>query len=203
VNNEISNIALIILAAGNSSRLGKPKQLVVFNGETLLERIAREALESVCSPIIVVTGNDSETFRQRLKSYRLQIVENEHWQQGMGSSISLGIERLIETKADLDGVVLCVCDQPFVTAETINNLVRVFQEQKSKIIASEYGDVLGVPALFDKSLFTELADLDGKTGAKKIIEKYRGETFALDFPEGEIDVDTKEDLEKLRKYSQS
>lgn len=203
MNDEIPNIALIILAAGNSSRLGKPKQLIVFYGETLLERIIREALESVCSPIVVVTGNDSETFRQHLKGYNVQIVENKNWEQGMGSSISFGIERLIETKNDLDGVVLCVCDQPFVTADTVNNLVKVFQKQNSKIIASEYGDALGVPALFDKSLFAELADLQGKVGAKKIIEKYRGETFAVGFPEGEIDVDTEEDLEKLHKYSQS
>lgn len=76
----------------------------------------------------------------------------------------------------------------------------IFQERKGKIIASSYGETLGVPALFDKELFKELSELRGKNGAKNVIEKYRNETFAVDFPEGEIDVDTEQDLEKLRSY---
>lgn len=197
MNNQIPNIALIILAAGNSSRLGKAKQLVVFKGETLLARIVRESLGSVCAPVVVVTGKDSEKFHQYLNDFAVQIAENIDWQQGMGTSISVGINKLVEIDRDFNGVVLCVCDQPFVTAETINNLVKIFQEKKGKIIASAYGNALGVPALFDKSLFTELATLQGKSGAKKIIEKYRGETFAVDFPGGEIDIDTEDDLRKL------
>lgn len=196
-------IALVILAAGNSSRLGTPKQLVVFSGETLLERIVRESLESVCSPIVVVTGKDSENFQKYLNAFEIKLVENKDWERGMGSSIGCGMKKILEIGEDFDGVVLCVCDQPFVKAKTINNLVNVYEAKKQKIIASSYDETLGVPALFDKSLFAELADLREKSGAKKIIEKYRNETFAVDFPEGEIDVDTKEDLEKLRRYLQS
>lgn len=203
MTDKISKIALIILAAGNSSRLGKPKQLVQFKNETLLERIVRESLESVCSPVIVVTGQDSEVFRQYLNDFDVQIAENKNWKQGMGSSISCGMKKLVENEKDSDGVVLCVCDQPFVTAETINNLVSIYQEKNNKIIASAYGETLGVPAFFDKSLFAELADLQGKSGAKKVIEKYPDEIFAVDFPEGEIDVDTEEDLRKLQKYSEN
>lgn len=201
MNEKLSKIALIILAAGNSSRLGKPKQLVVFDGETLLERIVRESLESICSPILVVTGKDSANFRQHLNKFDVQTVENKDWEQGMGSSISCGTREILAINDDLDGVVLCVCDQPFVKAETINNLVNIYVAKKYKIIASSYGKTLGVPALFDKSLFSELTELQGKSGAKKIIEKFLSETFLVEFPRGEIDVDTEEDIEKLLKVS--
>lgn len=200
LSDENPNIALIILAAGNSSRLGKPKQLVMFDGETLLEKIVRESLESVCSAIIVVTGQDSEIFRQHLRHFNVDLVENKDWEQGMGTSISCGIRKIGENGKNFEAVVLCVCDQPFVTTQTINNLVMIFQEGKRKIIASSYDETLGVPALFDKELFKELSELRGKNGAKNVIEKYRNETFAVDFPEGEIDVDTEQDLEKLRSY---
>lgn len=193
-----SEIPLIVLAAGSSSRLGQPKQFVALSGETLLERIVRESLASVCSPIIVVTGKSSALFRQNLDGFNIQIIENANWEQGMGTSISCGMKKIIENEKDSQGVVICVCDQPFVTAKIIDNLVKTFREKNSRIIASAYNGTLGVPALFDRNLFVELADLSGKSGAKKIIEKYRAETLAIEFPEGAIDIDTPEDLEKLR-----
>lgn len=195
-----SKIGLIILAAGSSSRLGTPKQFVAFHGKTLLQRIVTESLESFCSPIIVVGGKDAENFCKHLDDFEVQIIENDNWEQGMGNSISCGIKKLIEIDENLDGVVLCVCDQPFVTAQMINNLVNIFREGKHKIVASTYGETIGVPAFFDKSLFAELADLQGKSGAKKIIEKFKSDIFVLNFPEGAIDVDTPEDLQKLQKY---
>lgn len=196
---ELPGVGLIILAAGNSSRLGMPKQLVNFQGQTLLQKITGEAVSSVCRPIVMVLGANDREFSKFLKSFdsEIEIVKNEEWRQGMGTSISCGVKAITEIDEKLNGIVLCVCDQPFVNAALINNLADIFLHQPSKIVASAYDQTLGVPALFDKSLFKDLMALQGKSGAKNIIEDFIDETLAIDFPAGEFDIDTSEDLQKL------
>jgi molybdenum cofactor cytidylyltransferase len=193
-----SKIGLIILAAGSSTRLGMPKQSVIFHGQTLLQKIARESLKSDSHPAIIVLGKNAQEFRQSLENSDVRIIENKDWEQGMGTSISCGVKALTELDKDLKGIVLCVCDQPFVTAAVINDLISEFLHRQSKIVASSYAETLGVPALFDRSLFPELIDLRGKSGAKKLIERYKTETSSIDFPDGKFDIDTQKDVEELR-----
>lgn len=197
-NEPKSKIGVIILAAGSSSRLGTPKQLVEFRGETLLKKIALESLKSVCSPVLVVLGKDAEKFAEKLENLDVQIAENQNWQCGMGASIGCGIKEITKSAVNLEAVILCVCDQPFVTSATLNNLAAAFLTRKCKIVASAYQETIGVPAIFDKSLFSELAELNRESGAKKIIEKFSSETFLINFSDGAIDVDTPEDLRKIQ-----
>lgn len=197
-----TKIGIVILAGGNSRRLGKPKQSVLFKGETLLEKIVFESLQTPHRPIIVVLGSNAGEFETKLADKKVETVENRNWRQGMGTSISRGVKKGLEIEEKLAALVICVCDQPFVSRQTIEKLVGKFSEKSCRIVASAYGQTFGVPALFDKSLFKELAELDGENGAKKIIEKYRNETAFVEFPEGEIDIDTLEDVENLRKIEQ-
>lgn len=195
-----SKIGLIILAAGSSSRLGTPKQLISFRGETLLQRIVRESLKSSCHLVLIVSGKNADEISKTLEDIDVQVVENQNWEQGMGTSISVGIRKITEIEKHLAGVIICVCDQPFVTAEIINNLINAFYDRKCRIVASVYGDTFGVPTLFGKSLFGKLADLEGKIGAKHLIDKFRNKTVFVEFERGAVDIDTAADLKKLEKY---
>ena len=191
-----NDIGLIVLAAGASVRLGTPKQLLAFRGETLLRRIARESLASHCRPVVVVLSDESEKFRSELKDLKVFIVENPDWKNGMGSSIKAGLERITKIKSRLEGIVITVCDQPFVTAATINELIETYERNESLIIASEYQSARGVPALFGKEFFPRLQSLESG-GAKQIINQFSAETTACPFPDGAIDIDTPGDYAQL------
>jgi molybdenum cofactor cytidylyltransferase len=192
---------LIILAAGASVRLGAPKQLLSFKGETLLWRVVRQSLESVCQPVVVVLGKDAEKFKDHLGEFNVSSAYNDEWEKGMGTSIKTGIEKLLEIDRETEGAVLTVCDQPFVTSEIINQLAENFYREKSLIVASAYAETLGVPALFSRELFSELTNLKNKGGAKEIIARFSDEVAAVDFPEGAIDIDTMEDFRCLEQLT--
>lgn len=194
---ERKEIGLIILAAGASVRLGAPKQLLTFKGETLLRRIARESVASACRPVVVVLGARPDKFKNELIDLEVHIAENPDWENGMGSSIRAGLTKLLEIKKSVGGAVLAVCDQPFVNAGVINELAETFQKTGSLIVASAYEETLGVPALFSSELFPRLAELKSSGGAKQIINEFRGETTGVPFPAGAIDIDTPEDFEIL------
>jgi molybdenum cofactor cytidylyltransferase len=190
-------IGAVIVAAGGSSRLGQPKQLLRFRGKSLVYHIVVASRQAGCSPVIVVIGSDSEKVTGELRSTSAVIVENENWQRGIGSSIRAGIQGLIDYAPEIDAVVLLVCDQPGVNADTIRNLINLREATKKSIVASCYADTLGVPALFNRSLFDQLLSLRNEAGAKSIILRNRECVAQLSFPEGAIDIDAWEDWEKL------
>jgi len=190
-------IGLIILAAGASVRFGSAKQLANFEGETLLRRIARESLASVCRPVVVVLGAEVNKSKNQVSDLDVQIIKNPDWREGMGSSIKTGLNKLLKINESINGVVLTVCDQPFVTGEAIDKLVETYRSTPALIIASAYQETLGVPALFNRQLFTRLTELKGSGGAKQIIKQFQSETMGVSFPAGAVDIDTPEDFEKL------
>jgi molybdenum cofactor cytidylyltransferase len=206
------NIAGVVLAAGGSSRLGEPKQLLTWRGETLIRRAVRAAAEAGCNPVVIVVGETGDAIRSevdirdsRISSFsglktapRIAVVENAEWRSGVGTSIRRGLEELGES---VEGVVLLTCDQPFVDAAMIGRLIEEHQQTGKPIVASSYANTLGVPALFDRSLFEELRALPGVSGAKSIIEGRRAETALVRFEEGAIDIDTREDFERLKDKS--
>ena len=197
-----AQIAAVILAAGGSSRFGRPKQLIQFGGKTLVRRVVEAAREADCSPIIVVIGSDSQKIRRALKSANAVVVENKNWQRGIGSSIRVGVEALIkevrpESRRFMAGVLLLVCDQPLVDANTIRGLITLREKTKKPIVALSYANTLGVPAVFDRSLFQELLSIDDAVGAKSIILQNRASVAEFRFPEGEIDIDSWRDYERL------
>jgi molybdenum cofactor cytidylyltransferase len=188
----------LILAAGESSRLGHPKQLIQFHGKSLLHRIVDAAKKARCSPTVVVIGSDREEVECELKAESVVIVENKNWRRGIGTSICAGTRRLIHNAPTLEAVVLLVCDQPFVDTRTIARLITLREKTKRAIVASRYANTLGVPALFDRSCFQELLALDNATGAKTVILSNRERVAEFPFPEGKIDIDTASDYKKLR-----
>ena len=188
-------IGVIILAAGNSSRMrGESKQLLAFKGKTLLRRAAETALRTGFSTVVVL-GARNEVFRKEIEDLSLKISFNENWKAGISSSIKTGFSALAEN--DLDAAIIMLCDQPFVTSEVLMRLRDAFIESKKPIVASQYENVVGVPALFAREIFAELNDLKGDVGAKKIIVKDLHRTVLIDVPEAAFDVDTLQDFEKL------
>ena len=193
----MAKVAAVILAAGGSSRFGKPKQLIELRGKTLLGRILDSATEANCSPIVVVIGNALLEVRKQLETTNVTIVENENWQRGIGTSIRTGVQYVINHMPATDAIVLLVCDQPFVDAALIKQLIALRAQTQKAIIASNYADTLGVPGLFDRSCFQELLELDDASGAKIIILSNPERVAELLFPEGKIDIDTIEDWKKF------
>ncbi|HMJ23766.1 MAG TPA: nucleotidyltransferase family protein, partial [Terriglobales bacterium] len=120
----------LILAAGESSRLGQPKQLIQFRGKSLVRRRVDAARKARCSPTVVVIGDHHEEVERELKAEGAIIVENENWRLGIGTSIRAGVRRLIDNAPTLEAVVLLVCDQPFVDARTIARLITLREKTK-------------------------------------------------------------------------
>ena len=193
-----SNCAIIILAAGASARLGRPKQLLPYQGKSLLEHAVDIANDSDASPVIVVLGAGAAELEKMIDEKKLHIVENEEWQEGIASSIRCGMNTLKRVALLSDAVILMVCDQPHIETSVINELIATQKKTGKPIVASRYGDTMGTPVLFFKSMFAELLELEGDKGAKKIIDKYPTELAAIAFPLGELDIDTEEDYKTLK-----
>jgi molybdenum cofactor cytidylyltransferase len=188
-------ISILILAAGSSSRLGQPKQLVEFEGQTLIERITHTAL-SVSEEVLVVLGANIDLIKPKLESFsnRINIIENMNWQDGMGTSIRLGVENLAPKS---DAILILLTDQPFISQVLLQKMMQTFAEKKYPIVACDYGEQLGVPILFDKSFFSKLKNLKGEQGAKLFLKDYANKITSIDFKEGLFDIDTPEDLLRL------
>jgi molybdenum cofactor cytidylyltransferase len=186
------DVGAVILAAGGSSRLGQPKPLLTFRGETLITRTVRAATEARCVPVIVVAGEMAEPIRGELQSTSAIVVENQHWRRGPGTSIRRGLEKL--SRNNVSAVVLLACDQPFVDMPIVAGLITAWEKTEKAIVASSYAGTLGVPALFDQSCFAELTALPESSGAKSLILSRPDDVAAIAFEQGEIDIDTSEDL---------
>ena len=193
----MQKIGAVILAAGESSRFGRPKQLVQFRGKSLVRRVVDAAKDANCSTIVVVLGSKREEIERELKETDAIVAENQNWQRGIGSSIRVGVESAVNQAPDIEAIVLLTCDQPFVKTDTIERLIVMREKTKKAIVASSYSETLGVPALFDRSCFQELLTLPDDSGAKSIILSNHERVAELLFPEGKIDIDTAADYEKL------
>lgn len=193
---ETNLIGVVILAAGESARLGEPKQLLRFQGETLLRRSVRTAL-AVSDKIVVTLGARIAILQSEIADLPIKIVENKDWKSGMSGSLKIGLKTLIETNENLDAVLALVCDQPFVNADLLAGIIARRAATEALIVACEYQNTRGVPALFDRRLFPEILALDSATGAKHLIGKHREQTAVVAFPEGAFDIDTPEDYERL------
>lgn len=192
-----NDYGIVLLAAGSSSRLGTPKQLLVLGGVTLIKRAALIALE-VTSKVLVVTGAHAEKIQGDLKNLPLTFSKNGIFEDGIASSIRIGLSSLIEKHKDLEGVIFMVCDQPYLTADVINQLVNAANTSEKGIVACSYGKSLGIPALFKKQYFKQLQELEGDMGAKKLIITHVADVDSVFFPDGNIDVDTEEEWAKVK-----
>ncbi|MBD2461250.1 nucleotidyltransferase family protein [Oscillatoria sp. FACHB-1407] len=193
----MSRTGILILAAGASTRLGQPKQLLDYQGKPLIQHMAEVAIASGGQPVGVVLGAYAAAIAPHLINLNIHLTHNAHWQTGMASSIRCGLQQVLQLASDLEAIVLMVCDQPFVTSHLIQQLMTGYQTSNSLIIASEYEDTLGVPALFDKTLFPELMTLSGDRGARSLMRQYRSYCMSIAFAQGAIDLDTPHDLDIL------
>ena len=190
-------IGIILLAAGASRRLGSPKQLVPYEGTSLVKYVAVTALISEF-PTVVVLGAHADKVAEELNDLAVEKVLNPEWKKGMSTSIRKGVAALRSGHPDLEALILMLCDQPGVSPLTIHRLVDKYSQTGMPIVASKYGGSAGVPALFGYEMFGELLQLGGKGGAKALIEKYDDTLVThVRAPEAKFDVDTPEDVEEL------
>jgi molybdenum cofactor cytidylyltransferase len=192
-------IATIILAAGASTRMGRPKQLLPIQGQrqgqSLLRQMTETALVAGGPSVVVVLGAYQEHIQPQIRDLPVQIVFNPHWSRGMGTSIGCGVNALLEQATPLKAVILLLCDQPFVSPFLLTQLRELYIATQAPIVASAYANTWGVPVLFAAQLLPELARLEPQAGAKAILQKYRAMVVTVDFPLGGIDLDTMDDYQ--------
>ena len=193
----MKTVAIIILAAGNSSRMGKPKQFLEIGGRSLLKHAVNAAVEAALGPVIVVTGAADEQVRIHLAGAPVTIIRNRDWEEGMGSSIRIGVKAAIDSASAINGVLLMVADQPTADAGVLKKLWLTWVASGQPVAAAVYEGEAGSPAIFDASMLPELLELKGETGAKKLMRSRPGQLAKLEFPEGIRDIDTPEDYERF------
>lgn len=178
---------IIILAAGASTRMGAPKQLVNWQGKTLLNHCLNQAENSSVDEIFVILGANYQQIYPTIVCSKAQIFVNNNWPQGMASSIRLGVGEA--QKSNLDAVIVMLADQPFVHTNFLNQMIDKYNTNHSIIIATLYNTSVGVPALYDRSVFFELLKLKGDKGAKPFLMQNKSmvETINADFELKDID----------------
>ena len=183
-------VAGVILAAGSSSRLGTPKQLLRYRGETLLHRTVRLAIAAGLDPVHVVLGCDASAVGDALEELRGRVttVVNSDWQAGMGSSLAVGIA---SQPAGVGAALVLVTDQPRLSHAILAEIAAAYRTGGAALVASRYASgAVGVPALFARRYFPELIRLAGDRGARALFARHREHLVTVAFPDGDLDIDT-------------
>ena len=195
-----SNIAIIIPAAGASRRLGSPKQLLKWGSSTLLSHAMKTAEELDQKEIVVVLGAHYDKIRSEIDDNSIQILKNEDWKKGLGSSIAVGVEYLLNAKDDYDAVLIMLADQPLITALYLKAMIEKFKVDQNQIVTTGYENGKhGVPAVFGKKYFNDLSALTGDHGAGELIKKSASFVTSIGITPAISDVDTEEDYNKIYK----
>ncbi len=190
-----ARVAAVILAAGASARMGRPKLLLAHQGVPLLRRAVDAASTGGCDEIVVVLGADREQYESTLRGTPARAVHNPEFAHGMGTSIRAGIEAL---SSEAGAAVIMLADQPFITGAVIRRLIETYRISGMRIVACAYAGVRGVPVLFDRALFLELLVLDGDQGARQVMATYPAHVAAVEIPPADArDVDTPDDAQTL------
>lgn len=185
-----SNIAGIILAAGESSRMKQIKQLMPWKDTTLLGNAIIEAKNTYLNDLIVVVGSQIDKIMPECIKHDVAYVENFEWSKGMGRSIAVGVNYLLKQGSTYDGILISLGDQPFIDSNYLNNLIDVYRNNIKGIVGTVYKNGVGVPAIFDQTYFMELSQLDKNEGAKSIIKNNGNDVFKIQPLGKEIDLDT-------------
>jgi xanthine dehydrogenase YagT iron-sulfur-binding subunit len=195
-------IAIIILAAGASVRMGTPKQLLKIGSGTLVRRAACAAIDCGCRPVILVLGANAELIRPELESLEIILTLNSRWRSGMSSSIGHGLETLLEIAPETEGILLMPADQPNITSQSLGKIIQAQAESHAGLVAARFNQVLGTPAFFSREYFGELMQLEGAGGAKTLLGRHRGRLLPVDLPEAELDLDTPEDIVAFNRHKE-
>jgi molybdenum cofactor cytidylyltransferase len=200
LEHETSNSVIVILAAGASSRMETPKQLLRWGEDTLITHTIKTALKVKDSEVIVVLGAHYELIEKEIKQYPITILKNKDWQLGLGKSIACSADYILNSNPKVDSMLVTLADQPLIDAKFLDRLINTFQKNKACIVATLYEKgANGVPAIFDKKYFEELLILNDDKGAKHLLKKYKSSVKTL-IPELEnVDLDIKADYDMLYK----
>ena len=177
--------------------MGRPKQLLKFQGHTLIQRIVDASLATEAELIVVVTGSHSVEVMESLHGKNVVCAFNPQWMDGMASGIVLGLAQVLRYSSTIENVIIAVCDQPFVTSDFLSKLLYLKNKSKKTVVSSAYANTVGTPVLFDKKHFSALLDLKGTEGAKKLLKLLNNDMVALPLENGEVDIDTEADYIKL------
>jgi molybdenum cofactor cytidylyltransferase len=186
---------VVVLAAGGSSRMGEPKQLLDLAGRPLVRRAAETALAAGCGPVFVVIGPHGEPIRQALARLPVEMVLNPDWQEGIGTSIRSGVAAALGRR--VDSVMISLADQPLITPGALARLAEAHRTSGRPVVASRYAGTIGVPALFSREIVPQLLALAPGEGCKRILLEAGDDVLVLDCPEAENDVDTPADYARL------
>ena len=193
-----NKLGALLLAAGGSSRMGQPKQLLRIENEALVTRMARRLIDLEPASVLVVTGSASQLVIDQLSGLPVQIVHNPRWEEGMAGSLAVGVKNL---PVEIDGVLIMLCDQWRVGREDLQELVQAWNTDISQIAAACWHDegqqVIGPPAIFPRALFEELTSLKGDRGARVVIEKHRERASFVAMESAFFDLDEPADLEEF------
>lgn len=187
--------ALVILAAGISKRMKGCKQLLPWKNTTLIDHAIGQARKSKADRVYVVLGAHKEQVMQETDKHPVAVVVNPNWMNGMGESISHAVARIIEDKVKFQAVLIALVDQPLVEYTHYNRLINEYLETGC-LVATQYNDSIGVPALFPSEFFQNLLDLKGDKGAKSIIQDHDNNTVLITENKAAIDLDTPEEYQR-------
>jgi CTP:molybdopterin cytidylyltransferase MocA len=192
------SVAAIIVAAGASSRLGQPKQVVIFDGEPLLQRAVQYAISADAKPVFVVLGAHRQAIQAVIDFGSAIVLVNDNWEEGLASSIRAGVKAVDVGAAEPAGVLLLTCDQPRVTAQHLRKMIEQFDSQAGAVlVASVYAGVRGTPAIFPRAMFVDLLALRGDKGARGLLARASLTVVEIELKGGEVDIDRPEDLAQL------
>ncbi len=177
--------------------MGKLKQLLPYRGKTFVQHAVAQALEARFDPVVVVVGAEAEAVRAVIAKERVHIVHNQDWLSGMGSSISAGVKRMQQEGFESAAVAITLADQPLVTAEHLLAMRRQVHVSGAAVIAAQYNDTLGVPAIFARRMFGALLNLPPEAGARHLLRQPGLRVKAFPLPEAATDIDTPEDWNAL------
>ncbi len=195
----MAEIPILLLAAGSSSRMGQPKQLLPWGDQTLIEHQIQTLLKTG-NPVNVVLGSNSNLIIPVIEKFPVTIFINTDWNSGMGSSISLGIGQIIQKFPDANGVLITLLDQPLITTSYFQKMIGTILLGTQQILVSHSASGwTGVPVLFDKCYFKELTELGNDEGAKKVLKRHEKHITFLDGGELLEDMDTPETYQQLLK----
>lgn len=195
----MKNIAVLVLAAGKSTRMKSIKQLVKLGNQTLLELTLDKAKQLATNSIYCVLGANANLIKSKIKTENIHFILNDNYNNGLSSSIIAGIHHFKKNKIQLDGFLVLLADQPAISVAYLQEIINLFYKNTSKIIASNYGDFLGVPALFPSKYLEDLQLIKGDKGAKIFINQNTENTLSPKMKANLVDIDTKQDLDSYNK----